>query len=105
VRVLPIGGKDEDHADTHAVIDYAKSIHAELRAAGVRAYIDLTSDPPKAKIAHAEEKKAHTMLVIGKRDFDAGNVAVRIHGQGPQGVKPRAEVIADLLSAITERRP
>jgi threonyl-tRNA synthetase len=104
VRVLPIGGEDEADADTRAVIDYAKSIHAELREQGVRAYLDLTSDPIKAKIAHAEERKVHTMLVIGKRDLDAGNVAVRLHGKGPQGFKPRAEVIADLLAAIRERR-
>jgi threonyl-tRNA synthetase/REP element-mobilizing transposase RayT len=104
VRVLPIGGIDEDNDDTRAVIAYAKEIQAELRASGVRAAIDLTSDPIKAKIANAEHAKTHTMLVLGKRDLDAGNVAVRIHGKGPQGFKPRAEVIADLLAAIKERR-
>jgi len=104
VRVLPIGGEDEADADTRAVIDYAKGIRAELRAAGVRATIDLSNDPIKAKIAHAEERKVHTMLVLGKRDLDAGNVAVRIHGKGPQGFKPRAEVMADILLAIRERR-
>ncbi len=80
VRALPIGGEDEDNADTQQVIADAKSFHAELRAAGIRAYIDLTSGPIKAKIAHAKEKKAHTMLVLGKRDLDAASVAVRIHG-------------------------
>jgi threonyl-tRNA synthetase len=104
VRVLPIGGADEDNADTRAVVAYAKAIHAELRAAGVRAEIDLTSDPIKAKIANAEERKVHTMLVVGKRDLDAGNVAIRIHGQGPQGFKLRAEAIAGICAAIKERR-
>ena len=70
----------------------------------MRANLDLTSDPIKAKIAHAEEKKAHTMLVLAKRDLEAGNVAIRIHGKGPQGFKPRGEVIVDILSAIKERR-
>ena len=42
----------------------------ELRAAGVRATIDVTSDPIKAKIANAETMKVHTMLVIGKRDLE-----------------------------------
>ena len=102
VRVLPIGGEDEP--DAKDVIDYARAIQMELRAAGVRATIDLTSDPIKAKIASAETMKVHTMLVIGKRDLEAGNVAVRIHGKGPQGFKPRAEVVADLLAAIKERR-
>jgi threonyl-tRNA synthetase len=103
VRVLPIGGEDEDNEDTRKVIEYAKSIHADLRAAGVRANIDLTNDPIKAKIANAEQMKTHTMLVIGKRDLEAGHVAVRIHGKGPQGFKPRADVIADIQLAVTER--
>jgi threonyl-tRNA synthetase len=48
--------------------------------------------------------KTHTMLVLGKRDLEAGNVAIRIHGKGPQGFKPRAEVVANLLAEIKERR-
>ena len=104
VRILPIGGEDEDNADTQQVIACAKSIHAELRAAGIRANLDLTSDPIKAKIANAEQMKAHTMLVLGKRDLEAGNVAIRVHGKGNLGAKPRGEFIADLLAAINERR-
>jgi threonyl-tRNA synthetase len=102
VRVLPIGGADE--MDAVDVVAYAKSIHAELREAGVRAEIDLTSDPIKAKIASAETMKTHTMLVVGKRDLEAGNVAVRIHGKGPQGFKPRGDAVAGILAAIKERR-
>ena len=32
-------------------------------------------------------------------------VSVRLHhGEGPQGAKPKAEVIADILESIKERR-
>jgi threonyl-tRNA synthetase len=48
--------------------------------------------------------KVHTMFVIGKRDMDAGNVSVRVHGQGNLGAKPRSEAIADILQSIRERR-
>ena len=58
----------------------------------------------KAKIAEAESARAHTMLVIVARDLEAGNVSVRLHGKGPQGAKPMAEVVADILSAIRERK-
>ncbi len=102
VRVLPIGGEDEPGALD--VIGYACSIERELREHGVRATIDTSSDPIKAKIANAEQKKVHTMLVLGKRDLESGHIAVRIHGKGPQGFKPRAEVIASLLAEIAERR-
>jgi threonyl-tRNA synthetase len=48
--------------------------------------------------------KVHHMLVIGPRDLEAGNVSVRIHGKGNLGAKPRAEVVAEILAAIKERR-
>ena len=85
-------------------MDYARSIQAELRSHGVRATLDGSTDPIKAKIANAEQMKVHHMLVLGNRDLEAGNISVRIHGKGPQGAKPRAEVIADILAAIKERR-
>jgi threonyl-tRNA synthetase len=48
--------------------------------------------------------KVHTMLVIGNRDLEASAVSVRIHGKGNVGARPRAEVIADLLLSIKERK-
>jgi len=44
------------------------------------------------------------MLVIGARDMEAGAVSVRLHRGGPQGAKPKGEVMADILAAIRERR-
>ena len=43
-------------------------------------------------------------LVIGGRDMEAGNVSVRLHGNGNVGPQPKGEVIADILAAIVERR-
>ncbi|MEY2519537.1 MAG: hypothetical protein QOF24_1296 [Verrucomicrobiota bacterium] len=48
--------------------------------------------------------KVHTMLVIGNRDMESNSVSVRIHGQGNLGAKPHDEVVADILSAIKQRR-
>jgi threonyl-tRNA synthetase len=91
-------------SDEAALIDYAKPIVDELRAQQVRVETDFSSDPIKAKISNAEVARVHTMLVIGGRDMEAGNVSVRLHGKGPQGAKPKAEVVADILAAIRERR-
>ena len=44
------------------------------------------------------------MLVIGGRDLEASAVSVRLHHGGPQGTKPKAEVITNILAAIRERR-
>jgi len=48
--------------------------------------------------------RVHTMLVIGGRDMEDGKVSVRVHGKGNLGAKPKAEVVADILAAIRERR-
>ena len=97
VRIVTIG-------DDQPLVDYAKGIHAELRANEVRAELDISTDPIKAKIADAEQAKVHTMLVIGGRDLEAGNVSVRLHGKGNVGAKPRNVAIAEILAAIKERR-
>jgi threonyl-tRNA synthetase len=90
--------------DDEALINYAKPIVAELRANMVRVDADFSATPFKAKISNAEQLRVHTMLVIGGRDMEAGAVSVRLHHGGPQGAKPKAEVIADILTSIKERR-
>src|SRR6058998_2752447 len=97
VRVLTIG-------DEEPLVNYAKAIVAELRANMVRAEGDYGTDKINGKIQRAEQAKVHTMLVIGPRDMQAANVSVRVHGKGNIGAKPKAEVLADILAAIRERR-
>jgi threonyl-tRNA synthetase len=97
VRVLTVG-------DDEALVTSAKSLVQELRASMVRAEGDYGTDKINGKIQRAEEAKVHTMLVLGPRDLEAGNVSVRLHGKGNLGAKPRAEVVADILSSIKERR-
>jgi threonyl-tRNA synthetase len=98
VRVLTLN-------DDEALINYAQPIVAELRANMVRVDADYSATPFKAKISNAEQLRVHTMLVIGGRDLEAGAVSVRLHDGGPQGAKPKGEVIADILGSIKERRP
>jgi len=47
----------------------------------------LGTDKINGKIQRAEEAKVHTMLVIGPRDMQAGNVSVRVHGKGNLGAR------------------
>lgn len=98
VRVLTLN-------DDPNLIAYGRALVTELRAGWVRVEGDFGTDPIKAKIQRAEESKVHTMLVLGNRDLESGQVSVRLHSKGPQGAKPRAEVIADILASIRERRP
>ena len=96
VRVLTIGEEEP-------LVNYAKAIVQELRANFVRVEADFSSNKINGKIQDAERAKVHTMLVIGGRDLEAGNVSVRLHGKGNIGAKPKAEVVADILRAIRER--
>jgi threonyl-tRNA synthetase len=97
VRVLTIG-------DEEPLVNYAKAIVNELRADFVRVDADYSTNKINGKIQDAEKAKVHTMLVIGGRDMEAGNVSVRLHGKGNVGAKPKGEVVADILAAIKERR-
>ncbi len=96
VRVMTIG-------DDEKLVSYAKQIVNELRANFVRAESDFASDKINGKIQEAERAKVHTMLVIGGRDMDAGNISVRVHGKGNLGAKPKGDVIAEILTAIKNR--
>jgi threonyl-tRNA synthetase len=97
VRVLTLG-------DEEPLVNYAKAIVQELRAGFVRVEADYSTNKINGKIQDAEKAKVHTMLVIGGRDMDAGNVSVRLHGKGNLGAKPKGEVVADILASIKERR-
>jgi threonyl-tRNA synthetase len=89
--------------DDQALLDYATPILSKLRAGMVRAEADFGSEPVKAKIAAAEKARVHTMLVIGHRDVENGQVSVRLHGQGNVGAKSASEVVADILEKIRLR--
>lgn len=97
VRILPIGAEPD-------LVEAGAALRAELRAHGVRAEMDASTDKINGKVLHAEEAKVHTMLVLGRRDLEAGALSVRVHGKGNLGAKPRAEVIAEIVESIRERR-
>ena len=95
VRLLPFG---EDQ------VEYAREVVSELRKHEVRVSLDTTSDKIGARIRRAETEKVHTILLVGQREQEAGNLAVREHGKGDLGAKPKAEVISDLLERIKTRQ-
>jgi threonyl-tRNA synthetase len=82
VRVLTIG-------DDEPLVNYAKGIVTELPSF-VRLDADYSTNKINGKIQDAEKAKVHTMLVIGGRDMEAGNVSLRLHGKGNLGAKPRS---------------
>jgi threonyl-tRNA synthetase len=76
--VLPI-------ADRH--VDYARSVRAALRAAGLRADLDERQEKIGYKIREAQLHKIPYMLVVGDREAADGTVSVRARSGGDQGPK------------------
>jgi threonyl-tRNA synthetase len=89
--------------DDPVLLDYAEPIVRKLRSHTVRAESDFGSEPVKAKIAAAEKARVHTMLVIGHRDVEGGQVSVRLHGQGNVGASSVSDVVTDILEKIRLR--
>lgn len=97
VRVLTIGNEEP-------LLEYANAIVKELRSKEVRVKADYENNPIKAKVADAEKARVHTMLVIGPRDVENGKVSVRLHGKGHIGAREKADVIANIVQSIAERK-
>ena len=95
VRVLPISDK---------IADYAQSILADLKAAGVRATADLHAEKLGAKIRKAELEKVPNVLIVGASEAEEGNVSVRSRFEGNRGSMSREAFLTDLLEAIQVRK-
>jgi len=77
VAVLPI---------TDRINDYGATVVAGLRAAGLRAEMNVRNDKIGAKIRDAQLQKIPFMLVLGDREMEQGQVAVRDRSKGDIGV-------------------
>ncbi|MEX2197032.1 MAG: threonine--tRNA ligase [Thermoleophilaceae bacterium] len=96
--VLPI-------ADRHA--GYAREAAAQLDAAGIRVEVDERTESVGRKIRDAELRKVPYMLVVGDKEAESGEAAVRRHREGDEGSAPLAEVAARLAGEAGRagRRP
>lgn len=95
VAILPISNKFED---------YAGDLLKQLKSAGIRAELDDKADKVGAKIRNAEMKKINVMLIVGKREAEAGEVSVRRRFEGDLGQMKVTELIQQLDNEINNRR-
>jgi threonyl-tRNA synthetase len=89
-------------ADRH--VEYARQVAARLKAAGLRAEVDDSSDRMGNKIRKAQEQKVPYMLVVGDKEIEAGTVAVRLRTNENLGPKPVAEFIAMAQAAVVAKQ-
>jgi len=92
--VLPIS--DRHH-------DAARAVLEQLAGAGLRGELDDRTESIGRKIRDAELRKVPYMLVIGDREAESGDVAVREHGKGDAGSVPASEFVATLAELHTSR--
>ena len=79
---------DPPHPDHDEQLPFARQLEAQLREAGFRVTNDEQPDKMGAKIRRAQLEKVPYMLVIGKREAEAGQVAVRSRWKGDEGAMP-----------------
>ncbi len=103
VWLAPLQASVVPVADRHN--EYAESVVAELRAAGLRAEADLRSESVGKKIAESERHRLPCILVVGDREAEAGTVSVRRRGQGDLGAMPLIELRDQLAAEAASRTP
>ena len=95
VRVLPI-------SDKH--LEYARKIERMLLDASVRATVSDTSDKIGAKIRLAQLDRVPYMLVLGAREEQASEVAVRSRSRGDEGVVSAPQFVERVQREIEEKK-
>jgi threonyl-tRNA synthetase len=82
---------------------YANEVAEKLKAAGVRVTVDDRNEKVNLKIREAQLQKVPYMLVIGGREAEAGQVAVRHRKRGDLGPVPVEEFIKTVTDDISAK--
>lgn len=91
VAILPI-------ADRH--IEYAEQLEKTFRAEMIRAKVDMANEGIGAKIRNAQLAKVPYMLIIGDKEVENNEVAVRSRGKGDLGAVTMAMFLEQLKAEI-----
>ena len=97
VWLSPIQASIIPITDRH--IEYAREVERKLKAAGIRAQLDLGDARMNAKIRDAQLLKIPYMLVIGDKEQEAGAVAVRLRNNENLG----AVAVDDFVARVQEQ--
>ncbi|MBR7123315.1 MAG: threonine--tRNA ligase [Candidatus Methanomethylophilaceae archaeon] len=95
VKVLSVSEKSRE---------YANSIYARMKAAGIRCEVDNRDEKIGYKIREAQLQKAPYMLVIGEKEVENGNLTVRSRDKGDLGAMDVQAFIDQVLKQTAERQ-
>jgi threonyl-tRNA synthetase len=80
-----------------------REIAETLKDAGLRVEVDTSGGRMQAKIRNAQLQKVPYMLVLGKREAEAGTVAVRLRSGEDLGAMPVQQFL-DLVLPVVETK-
>ena len=84
--------------------DHLVKVLKEMKAAGIRADIDLSDDRMQKKVRNAQMQKIPYMLIAGEEDVNSNAVSFRYRNGDQKNGVPIADAIAEILATIAERR-
>ena len=88
-------------ADRHN--EYAHSVHAALKAVGVRADVDTRSERMNAKVRDAQLQKIPYMLIVGDKEAADNAVSVRLRTNENLGATPLDAFIKHITSIVKSK--
>ncbi|MAH40014.1 MAG: threonine--tRNA ligase [Puniceicoccaceae bacterium] len=96
VRILPMN--DE-------LVDVAKAIKSQLSSAKIRCTVDEVADKLGAKIRKAEIAKVPHMIILGKKEAEAGKISVRSRANKElENISNTEDFISSLIEIIETKR-
>ena len=94
VKVLPLSDK---------YVDYSQKIYEKLLDEGIRAEIDTRDEKIGYKIREARLEKVPYMFVLGQKEEETGEVAVRSRFAGDEGAKNFDEFVKSIKEEINTK--
>ena len=88
---------------TDRQLAYANELASKMKEQGIRVSVDDRSEKIGYKIREAQLEKVPYMLVIGDKEMEAGQVALRRRDKGDMGVVSAEEFIATILDDIANK--
>ena len=86
---------------TNEADDYARAVLSRLKAAGIRAEVDLRNEKINYKVREHSLAKVPLILVVGKKEAENQSVALRILGGANQEILALEDAIAKIASDST----
>ncbi|OYP39102.1 threonine--tRNA ligase [Rhodopirellula sp. MGV] len=94
VRVLPLSDKS---------LEYAVAVAKQLDEAGLKVTVDSSGGKVQAKIRNAQLDLVNYMAVVGPKEAETGQIALRDRIDGDLGSMPIAQAVARLTEEVKNR--